>query len=90
MYALYPKLQRDCQFRDYLNFYEYFHADNGAGLGASHQTGWSGLVASLIELYGVLDPARALEVGKQAAFDPAVRGSGAEKPAAPVAAKAQR
>jgi hypothetical protein len=45
------------------------HADNGAGLGASHQTGLTGLVAKLIELYGVLDPKRALEVGKKAAFE---------------------
>ena len=42
------KLQRDPHFRDYLLFYEYFHGDNGAGLGASHQTGWTGLVADLI------------------------------------------
>ena len=33
-------------------FYEYFHGDNGAGLGASHQTGWTGLVASLLDLFG--------------------------------------
>ncbi|KAF7976076.1 hypothetical protein HWV62_7634 [Athelia sp. TMB] len=40
-----PKLDRDPHFRDYVWFYEFFHADNGRGLGASHQTGWSGLVA---------------------------------------------
>ena len=38
-------------WRDYILFYEYLHGDNGAGLGASHQTGWTGLVATLIELY---------------------------------------
>jgi hypothetical protein len=43
------KLQRDPYFRDHLLFYEYFHGDNGAGLGASHQTGWTGLVAKLIQ-----------------------------------------
>ena len=43
------KLQRDPHFRDLLLFYEYFHGDNGAGLGASHQTGWTGLVAKLIQ-----------------------------------------
>ncbi len=43
------KFQEDSQFRDYLLFYEYFHADNGAGIGASHQTGWTGLVAKLIQ-----------------------------------------
>jgi hypothetical protein len=42
-------LQRDPHFRDLLLFYEYFHGDNGAGLGASHQTGWTGLVAKLIQ-----------------------------------------
>ena len=43
------KFQNDPHWRDLLLFYEYFHGDNGAGLGASHQTGWSGLVASLID-----------------------------------------
>ena len=38
----------DPHWRDYLLFYEYFHGDNGAGLGASHQTGWTGLIANLI------------------------------------------
>jgi Mannosylglycerate hydrolase MGH1-like glycoside hydrolase domain len=47
--ALYPKLQRDSQFRDYLNFYEYFDGDTGRGVGASHQTGWTGLVAKLLQ-----------------------------------------
>jgi hypothetical protein len=42
------KLQRDPHFRDHVLFYEYFHGDNGAGLGASHQTGWTGLVAKLL------------------------------------------
>jgi hypothetical protein len=49
-------------------FYEYFHGDNGAGLGASHQTGWTGLVAKFIQLFGCMDAKRALEVGKEAAF----------------------
>jgi hypothetical protein len=40
--------QEDPQWRDNLLFYEYFHGDNGAGIGASHQTGWTGLVANLI------------------------------------------
>jgi len=44
--------QRDPHWRDHLLFHEYFHADNGAGLGASHQTGWTGLVAELIQRYG--------------------------------------
>ncbi len=49
VYALYPKLQRDSQFRDYINFYEYFDGDTGRGVGASHQTGWTGVVAKLLQ-----------------------------------------
>ena len=77
------KFQTDPHWRDYILFYEYFHADNGAGLGASHQTGWTGLVAKLIELYGVVDPVRLLEGGKQAAFAQAAR-SDAEARGAPL------
>ncbi|MGA7553988.1 MAG: hypothetical protein WBW54_09600, partial [Candidatus Acidiferrales bacterium] len=62
------KFQSDPHWRDYILFYEYFHGDNGAGLGASHQTGWTGLVAKTIELYGFLDAKRGLEEGRQAAF----------------------
>jgi hypothetical protein len=62
------KFQSDPHWRDYLLFYEYFHGDNGAGLGASHQTGWTGVVAKGIQLFGLLDPERALAAGKQAGF----------------------
>ena len=62
------KFQSDPHWRDHILFYEYFHGDNGAGLGASHQTGWTGDVAKLIQLYGLLDAKRALEGGKQTAF----------------------
>ncbi len=44
--------QQDPEFRDYLFFHEYFHGDNGAGLGASHQTGWTALVAKLLQQSG--------------------------------------
>jgi hypothetical protein len=47
------KFQRDPYWRDLVPFYEYFHGDNGAGIGANHQTGWTGLVAKLIEQSGV-------------------------------------
>jgi hypothetical protein len=60
--------QTDPHWRDHILFYEYFHADNGAGLGASHQTGWTGLVAKLIQLFGLLDPKKVLEVSKREAF----------------------
>ena len=48
MFGGQPTFQHDPHWRDHLLFYEYFHGDNGAGLGASHQTGWTGLVAKLI------------------------------------------
>jgi hypothetical protein len=73
------KFQSDPHWCDNILFYEYFHGDNGAGLGASHQTGWTGLVAKLIQLYGLLDPKRALEVGKQAGFVKGAQGAGREK-----------
>src|SRR6185369_9295924 len=43
------KLAKDPQFRDYILFHEYFHGDSGRGVGASHQTGWTGLVAKLLQ-----------------------------------------
>jgi hypothetical protein len=62
------KFQNDPHWKDYILFYEYFHGDNGAGLGASHQTGWTGIVAKLIELFGRLDGAQFLDAGKAGAF----------------------
>lgn len=44
------KLQTDPHFKDYLLFHEYFHGDNGRGMGASHQTGWTGLIVRLLQL----------------------------------------
>jgi hypothetical protein len=52
--------QEDPHWRDLILFYEYFHGDNGAGLGASHQTGWTGLVARLIQAFGQLNAADVL------------------------------
>ena len=68
VYGGIEKFQTDPHWRDNLLFYEYFHGDNGAGLGASHQTGWTGLVGKLIQLYGYLDPKKILEAGRAAAF----------------------
>jgi hypothetical protein len=62
------KFQQDPHWRDLILFYEYFHGDNGAGLGASHQTGWTGVVAKIIELFGILDAKQGLETGKQAGY----------------------
>ena len=44
-----PKLATDPHFKDYVLFHEYFHGDNGRGVGASHQTGWTGLVTKLLQ-----------------------------------------
>ncbi len=55
------KFQEDPNWRDLILFYEYFHGDNGAGLGASHQTGWTGLVATLLDTFGRVDAKRVLE-----------------------------
>jgi len=62
------KFQRDPDWRDNLLFYEYFHGDNGAGIGASHQTGWTGVIAGLIDIFGKLDAETFLQAGRGAAF----------------------
>jgi hypothetical protein len=62
------KFQTDPHWRDYILFYEYFHGDNGSGIGASHQTGWTGVVAKLIQIYGHLDASQLLTGGVKAAF----------------------
>lgn len=58
------KFQDDPHWRDYILFYEYFHGDNGAGLGASHQTGWTGVIARSLDLFARLQPADALQTAK--------------------------
>jgi hypothetical protein len=62
------KFQTDPQWKDYILFFEYFHGDNGAGLGASHQTGWTGLVGKLIEMFGRIDGKKFLEGGRESGF----------------------
>jgi hypothetical protein len=49
VFAQYPRMQEDEHFRDHVLFYEYFHGDTGRGVGASHQTGWTGLIAKLLQ-----------------------------------------
>jgi hypothetical protein len=58
------KFQEDPHWKDYILFYEYFHGDNGAGLGASHQTGWTGVIARSIDLFARLTPEAALRTAK--------------------------
>jgi hypothetical protein len=52
VFGHYEKMQKDPHFRDHLLFYEYFHGDTGRGVGANHQTGWTGLIAKLIQPRG--------------------------------------
>ncbi|MEU6761701.1 glucosidase [Streptomyces sp. NPDC046853] len=56
VYGGQAKFKDDPHWRDLVSFYEYFHGDNGAGIGASHQTGWTGLVAALMKIFGTFDP----------------------------------
>jgi hypothetical protein len=65
------KFQEDPHWRDYLLFYEYFHGDNGAGLGASHQTGWTGIIARSLHLFASMTAEELLSGGKAALFDAA-------------------
>jgi hypothetical protein len=59
------KFQTDPYWSDLISFHEYFHGDNGAGIGASHQTGWTGVIASLIQLFGRLDAKVFLQGGER-------------------------
>jgi hypothetical protein len=63
------KFQDDPYWRDYILFYEYFHGDNGAGLGASHQTGWTGLIARLLDVFARMTPEEALKDPKKVAAE---------------------
>ncbi|HKD05180.1 MAG TPA: hypothetical protein VKB79_04680 [Bryobacteraceae bacterium] len=59
------KFQEDPHWRDLIQFYEYFHGDNGAGLGASHQTGWTGVIATLMDIFGRMDAHTLLETERE-------------------------
>jgi hypothetical protein len=67
VYGAAARFQDDPHWRDLLQFYEYFHGDDGAGIGASHQTGWTGLVARIIQINALLAPDLLLEPGAEAA-----------------------
>jgi hypothetical protein len=60
------KFQNDPHWRDCLLFYEYFHGDNGAGLGASHQTGWTGVIARALHLFATTTPEQVRDMGRMA------------------------
>jgi len=59
------KFQDDPHWRDYILFYEYFNGDNGAGVGASHQTGWTAIIARLMDIFARITETEALEFGKE-------------------------
>jgi hypothetical protein len=69
VYGGQAKFQNDPYWRDCILFHEYYHGDNGAGIGASHQTGWSGLVAMLIEIFRKTDADKLLQGGKKSLFN---------------------
>ncbi len=69
------QFQEDPHWRDLLLFYEYFHGDNGAGLGASHQTGWTGLVARSMQFFSTTTAQQVLELGKGVAAATETRGA---------------
>ncbi|HUL04099.1 MAG TPA: hypothetical protein VLV16_12820 [Gemmatimonadales bacterium] len=73
------KFQQDPHWRDLLLFYEYFHGDNGAGIGASHQTGWTGVIARIMQLFATTTPEQALELGKAAAAHEVKKAPAPEK-----------
>ena len=62
------KFQEDPHWRDLILFYEYFHGDNGAGLGASHQTGWTGVITRAMHVFATTTAEQFLELGKVAAM----------------------
>ena len=68
VYGATEKFQNDPHWRDLIFFYEYFHGDNGAGLGASHQTGWTGTIARIMHLFATTTPQQAMELGKNSAL----------------------
>jgi hypothetical protein len=73
VYGGMAKFQDDPHWRDLILFHEYFHGDNGAGLGASHQTGWTGLVALLLDVFGRVDAKELLEAERGSLVDRLMR-----------------
>jgi len=76
------KFQDDPYWRDLILFYEYFHGDSGAGLGASHQTGWTGIVARIWHLFATTPAEQILALGKAAAVTEAETSRDARRGAA--------
>jgi hypothetical protein len=81
------QFQQDPHWRDLILFYEYFHGDNGAGIGASHQTGWTGIIARMLHLFATTPAEQLLAIGKTAVMKkesvPAPTGRAAGTAASP-------
>jgi hypothetical protein len=77
------KFQDDPHWKDYILFYEYFHGDNGAGLGASHQTGWTGTIARILDLFARVNAADALQISKNELAARMTRDQVADRSAGP-------
>ena len=75
----------DEHWRDHILFYEYFHGDTGAGAGASHQTGWTGVIARAMHLFATTTAEQLLELGKRAAHIDIEQEEERAEAAAPVA-----
>ena len=89
LYGGSTKFQADPHWRDLILFYEYFHGDNGAGIGASHQTGWTGDVALLSVLIGAVDPsAKVLDADRASFFAAFVTRDEGRRPPDPAAGHA--
>jgi hypothetical protein len=67
-------------WRDLILFYEYFHGDNGAGIGASHQTGWTALIAPLLDIFARADAHALLELDREQLRARVVAGRSAASP----------
>jgi hypothetical protein len=77
------KFQEDPAWRDLVLFYEYFHGDNGAGLGASHQTGWTGTIARVMHMFATTTARQVVELGQRAAIMETSSTWGSEEAARP-------
>jgi hypothetical protein len=83
------KFQSDPHWRDYILFYEYFHGDNGAGIGASHQTGWTGCIANIIQATAVVTEEIATAPGAESAVFTAMVGQQAAQASAKTKSRAK-
>jgi hypothetical protein len=79
VYGNIQEFQEDKQWSDYIQFHEYFHGDTGAGIGASHQTGWTGIIARTMQLFAEMSAENSLRLGKVYAFKITPKPAQAEK-----------